>query len=499
MNNLITKNLNDKDYDLEKSYTAIWLAMQPNYAIYQSGGLTEANLKSAIKQHIEQVPRLLVLEGYRKGIMAVYNRMRMSELEREINYRLIFPEPRYIATTVNGFAFGKGAAYKMAEEVFKETGVEENKALDNILKLYRRQNINSVDQKIEDYMSTYGLGLELTYIDYNGEPKSSAKRPTEAFVVYDNEDEKNALYGVVYTRIYTDKDKEDYYEVAVYDYENYALYRTNDISCSSLSILKEPEPHNIKTLPLTEVWNNDERIGDFEPVISLIDAKNDMGSDNVNAIRQFIENILVFYGISLGNDEAEADKQYRKIKKKRWFSTKFATGSRLENVVQQMDHAGMDLAKNSITRDIAKYSFVPDFTSERFLNIQSGVAMSFSLMGLKALIGVKTPYLVGGLQQRLQKYSNVLSTKGQEPVDVLDVEISFNDMTPALDLEVANITSSALQVGVKPEVIAMRYSFVKDKHDLEEREETRELTLDELFASNSEATLQKEVEEETEG
>lgn len=485
--------------DSEKSYTALWLARQPNFTIYQQDGFSESNLRKAILEHRKQVPRLVLLEGYRKGIMAVYERIRLSELEKDINYKLIFQEPRYICTTVNGFAFGKGATYKMADDVEKEQVEKSTAILDKITRLYRRQGINAVDQRIQDYMSTYGLGLELTYIDNKCEPTSKAKRPTDAFVVYDNEDERNALYGVVYTFIKMANDSKSYYEVAVYDYENVTLYKTTNKQVDAVIKIGEPVPHNIRTLPLTEFWNNDERVGDFEPVISLIDAKNDMGSDNLNAIKQFIENILVFYGITLGNDDAEADKTYKRIKKKRYFSTKFANGSRLENVNQQMDYMGIDTAKNSITRDIAKYSFAPDFTSERFMNIQSGVAMSFSLMGLKALIGVKTPFLINGLQQRLQKYANVLSITSGEIIDVLDVDISFTDMTPAIDVEIANIAAAAQSVGVKNEVIAMQFSFVNDKNDLNEEEEmTAQPTLDELFAMSSETVPEEVTEDEEE-
>jgi len=509
MENIITQQ---NEYD--QSNTAGWLAFQPNHLIYQEldGQTPKRNdIVNAIKQHKLQVPRMLVLEGYLKSIMAVLNRMRYSKIDDQINYKIIYAEPRYIIKTIIGFLYGNGATYSPADDI--ESDVKLKKAINEITRLYRRQNIQSVDTALEEYIGTYGRGLELTYIDDNAEPRSKAVRPTNAFSVYNNETEKKPLYSVNYTLVPTADGKKSYYEVAVYDYTNVTKYRSNEVVDNSIKTLNivqqfngdlgefvDTVPHNIKTLPLTEIWNNEDLIGDFEPVISLIDAKNELGSDHLNGIRQFIENILVLNGVSLGNDETEKNKAHADMKQKRRVEVKSdgqSANPSISYLTSQIDHLGMEATRKALTEDIAKYSFCPDFTTDRAGNIQSGTAMENMLNGIKALGNTKTPFLINGLQNRLQKYSNVLSTKGGEDLDVLDVVITFTDNTPSINQEIAMITASALSVGVKPQLIGEQYDFVNGEDDFEEEQEF-EPDDTPLFANGDTTSLEEPEMEEPE-
>jgi|LGVE01.1.fsa_nt_gb SPP1 family phage portal protein len=495
--------------NIKDSYVAIWLAYQPRRPIYQS----EIDVLDAIKQHTRKVPRYLMLEAYAEGFANIFNRMRLSELESAINYKLVYQEPSYIERMVSGYGYGAGGTYQIAEDV--DNKVKTEKALSEVERLYRRQNTKKQTKTLAKYQSRYGVAVDKVYVDKNAEPRAKAKKPLNAFVVYNNEDEQEPVYSVEYTRIYTPKDQEDYYEVAVYDDVFVTKYKTNTVApdkmnrlinipqINSLGEPTEKMAHNVKTNPITEVWNNDDLLSDVEPAISLIDAKNEAGSDHINAVRQFIENILVFYGISLGNNEKESTKQYNKIKKNRWFSTKFGQGSRIENVTQQINNEGMIASQNQLTSDIAKYSMVPDFTSERYSNIISGIALSFGLIGIEVLLEDKNPFMVSALQARLQKYTNVLVTKGGEELDVLDVTITFTTKRPNVDQETALIIPSALSVGVKKEVLAKEFSFVNSDEQLEEVEETKEFSVDELFAQadgniNPEEPVEEVVEEEVE-
>ncbi len=103
----------------------------------------------------------------------------------------------------------------------------------------------------------------------------------------------------------------------------------------------------------------------------------------------------------------------------------------------------------------------------------------------------------------MQKYTNVLVTKGGEELDVLDVTITFTTKRPNVDQETALIIPSALSVGVKKEVLAKEFSFVNSDEQLEEVEETKEFSVDELFAQadgniNPEEPVEEVVEEEVE-
>ena len=58
-------------------------------------------------------------------------------------------------------------------------------------------------------------------------------------------------------------------------------------------------------ITLNEVFNNEERQGDFEQQISLINAYNTLQSDRVNDKEQFVKAILLISGQILGDTEEE--------------------------------------------------------------------------------------------------------------------------------------------------------------------------------------------------
>jgi SPP1 family phage portal protein len=492
MENLILENI---DTTKDKDWIALWLSYQPNYVIYQEEGATEQNIREAVKEYLTMLPRMLLLEGYYKGVHNVLRRIRFSQFDNAINYRLVFPEPNYIVNTLVGFGYGKGATYKLNESV-KEPKAQN--ALDKILTMFRKQNVQSQTATIARYVSIYGRALEKTYINRNAEPATVAIRPTSGFVVYNNEIEQVPMYAVEFKRI---DGKEPHYEIAVYDEEYVTTYKSKDMKLEALDMTAEPQEHFIGQIPIAECWNNEDLQGDFETSISLIDSKNEIGSDHINGIRQFIENLLVFYGISTGNDEEEKALAHTKMKQLRELTVKgdgTVANPRVEYVTSQVDHLGMNDTLKRLTDDIAKYSFVPNFTDESFAGIASGVAMAFKLIGIESKLDVKNPFMVSLLRERLQKYENVLAVQGADLLDIRDVDITFSTKRPNIDIETATIIPSALSVGVKPEVLAMQFSFVNSEEQIEVPDETNEEELNQLFAQAEETVAEETISEPTE-
>ena len=56
-------------------------------------------------------------------------------------------------------------------------------------------------------------------------------------------------------------------------------------------------------VPVVEYWNNAQETGDFEPVLSLIDAYDTLESDRVNDKQQFTDAVLLLTGCTLENDD----------------------------------------------------------------------------------------------------------------------------------------------------------------------------------------------------
>ena len=81
--------------------------------------------------------------------------------------------------------------------------------------------------------------------------------------------------------------------VQVYSRDTISTYR-QDISTLTLI---DSQPHNFGMVPVVVYQNNDENIGDFELVIPLIDAYDNVQSDSVDAMDYFSDCYLMLSGM----------------------------------------------------------------------------------------------------------------------------------------------------------------------------------------------------------
>ena len=102
--------------------------------------------------------------------------------------------------------------------------------------------------------------------------------------VYFNEDEAG---NITYT-LYTDKVK-------------FTVFNTSLVSV---------EAHTYGAIPIIEYPSSEDRLGVFEPVIDILDAIDTVDSNRVDGIEQYIQSLLVIYGVDLPKDEtADSIKQ----------------------------------------------------------------------------------------------------------------------------------------------------------------------------------------------
>ena len=97
-------------------------------------------------------------------------------------------------------------------------------------------------------------------------------------MVYDDTVEHNKLFGLIYRPIYKGETFK-YWEIIYVDKKEKRTYKSYSKSLQQVGV---SEPHAFGDVPLIQYKNNPEFLGDFEPVISLIDAYNLLQSDRVN-------------------------------------------------------------------------------------------------------------------------------------------------------------------------------------------------------------------------
>ena len=251
----------------------------------------DRSIKGAVEEFMRQVrPRLDGLHAAYSGKGKISRRERTKGLP---NNRLVHTYPHYITTMAAGYLVGSPVQYSALDEG----------ALSGISQAYHACDMDSVDAELAVQASIYGRGVCICYADIQGMPKAATLDPRQAFVVYDDTVEHQPIFGVYGYSTYD--------SVGQVDGMRYHVYTDSEEICLQGAYmgvagdLRETSraAHYFGGVPIVEFWNSADERGDFEGVISLIDAYDALESDRINDKQQFTDAILLLTGCTVENDD----------------------------------------------------------------------------------------------------------------------------------------------------------------------------------------------------
>ena len=228
--------------------------------------------------------------------------------------------------------------------------------------------------------------------------------------------------------------------------------------------------------------NNPEILGDFEPVISLIDAYNLLQSDRVNDKEQLVDAILCMYGMDFDDKQAEMLKDSRML-------ANIPVDGRVEYLVKTLQEADVDVLRKNIENDIHKISMVPNMSDENFVGNSSGVAIRYKLLAFEQNVKNKERYMEKGLMERFELYNNYLHTISQmEIVPIEEVDAVFTRNLPSNDYEISQMINNLADF-VDSETLISQLSFIKDASEIVEAKKKEDEakpkdTYEDLFSNN---------------
>lgn len=404
-------------------------------------GVTAQVLSKLIERHQPETERLQMLRDYYNGEHSIKNRQKVSG--GTSNNKLVCNHAKYIVDMIKSYLVGNPVSYSCSEGYNIEA----------VKNCYLTQDIAHIDCELEKQMGIYGRSYEMIFSDENSQPKSVCLSPMNTFVVYGTSVEANPLIGVHYYKrldingtcrgvcciVCDDK--------AVYTFENDAD------SFANMKLVKT-QKHYFGAVPILEYKNNEESQGDFEQLISLIDAYNILQSDRVNDKEQFVESFLFLTGIDI--DSAQA----RKLREERILMG--YDGAEAKYLSKALSESDITVLRDNIKQDIHRFSMVPDLSDESFGNNLSGVAIKYKLMGFEQHVRNKERYFAKLLKKRFEMYNAFLVTRGSmEYVPIHRVDISFTRNLPVNELEVSQMIQNLSGVATA-ETLLSQLSFVSD-------------------------------------
>lgn len=385
-----------------------------------NGGITSEIVRRLIERHEAGLGRLEHLYDYYCGRQAINSRARSAK--GAANNKLMCNHAKYIVDMVQSYLAGNPISYAAAQEY----DIEELK------NEYFEQDIAALDSEIVKNMCIYGRAYELVYADGDGKPRSALLRPENAFVCYSQSADERPLFGVYYYRKY---DIDGYCRGAVcrvYDSERVYVYEGLDTFAEMT--ITSVEEHYFGGVPIVEYKNNAERQGDFEQVISLIDAYNVLMSDRVNDKEQFVNSFLFLVDCDIDGEQA------RELMSERILMGH--DGAKAEYLSKTLDESDTRVLRDDIKEDIHRLSHVPDLSDESFGNNLSGVAIKYKLLGFEQHIKNKERCLSRALRARFALYNKFLAAASRMalvPTHRVDIVFTYN--LPANELETAQMIS----------------------------------------------------------
>lgn len=400
-------------------------------------GISTKLIAKLIKKHRLKIERFNKLEKYYNGDHEILKRKLDSESLP--NNKLVCNHAKYITDMATGYFVGEPVIYESDEDI------------EVITEAYKHADEGSHNSELAEDLSTYGIAYELLFIDDEAEVALTTLDVRETFIVTDNTVAKKILFAVNYYETFDEDDKSNGYIVNVYDDRAHYEYYFKELDENS-GILREEEDNFFDAVPIIEYINNKKEQGDFEPVISLIDAYNLLQSDRVNDKQQLVDAILALYGSELDEEGAKLLKQYKLLN--------MHTGDKAEWLIKSLNEQDTEVLKKAIEEDIHKFSMVPCLTDKNFIGNSSGVAMKYKLLGLGELCKRKERCFTPGLRERIRLVSNILNIKGNN-LDVKCINVIYSRSLPDNDLETSQMIAN-LSGSVSNETLISKVSFVTD-------------------------------------
>lgn len=160
---------------------------------------------------------------------------------------------------------------------------------------------HACDMEIVQWMCICGVGYRLIMpnpgkggMDRDKPFRVACLDPRSTFVVYANDVFHEPLFADTYVK----------HEVT--GELIHTLYTADSVFTITDSTV-EQDPNPLGMVPIIEYTANSERMGVFEAVLSLLDAINEVESNRVDGIAQFVQSLMVLENVEFESDDSEKE------------------------------------------------------------------------------------------------------------------------------------------------------------------------------------------------
>lgn len=424
--------------------------------------LTPDDVATAVSSHYTDYTYKLKLKRYYNGKHDILKKI--GRKHDAPNNKLVSNFPAYISNMSTGFFIGQPISYKSIRE-------DENQ-VETLLEIFKYNDESAHNLDLAEEASITGVSYEILYVDGDANIRLATVPSEEIILICDSTLEENITCAIRHFKVYG-LDLAIYDEfVDVYDEDKISHYIYNGGSLTLLDV----EEHYFGDVPIVEFANNHQRKGDFEDVLTLVDAYNKAQSLTLDDMEDFTDAFLVLKG--MGGTTGDDVKELRKEK-----AIILDDGGSAEWLIKNINDAYIENVKTRIEKDIHKFAQIPDMSDENFTGNMSGVAIKYKLIGLEQVRSRKEREFKKALQRRIELIANILKLQNKAQIDFRDIDIVFTANIPANITEQAQIVNQ-LDGLISRKTLLSLLPFVPDpisEIDELQKERDEEISRDDEF------------------
>lgn len=376
-------------------------------------GLTETAIKKIIDEN-ESGTKYEHLERYYEGDHDILRYVKKNSTSP--NNRLVHDMPKYVTNTAVGYFIGKPVTYSSQNDDF-------HRILQDIFDYNDEQDENA---ELAKSCSINGSCFEMLYMDEEAQIRFAKVAPGNCVLIY----ETGYTEPMAALRYIHSRDRDGYPVKKVEFWTSTECWYFVSYNGSALELVDIVE-HYWQDVPFIEYINNEERLGDFEGILTLVDAYNRAQSNTANFFQYNDDAILKITKMG--------DVKPRDIKDmKEAGAIVLKDGGDINWLVKEVADTPLENYKKRLREDMHLFSSVPNLNDDKFGGNLSGVSLGYKLWGLEQICATKERKFKRGLQRRIELITTMLNIQGGH-YDYRDIDIQFRRNKPQNLLELAQI------------------------------------------------------------
>lgn len=257
-------------------------------------------LRKAMETHSVNSGEIQYLYDYYKGNQPILRRTK--DIRPEICNRIVENRANEIVSFKDSYLIGKPVQY--VNRSGDDTSSDDLNKLNDFMFLERK---SARDKELVNWFHICGTGYRLILpekmgIEFDSSPfKLYTLDPRYTLVVYHSGLGHKRMMGGTYV---TKADGKVVYSV----YTDKMYYEIVD------DRIVKAEPHILGRVPIVEYPLNSARLGAFEIVIPLLDAINEVSSNRLDGIEQFIQALMILKGVDIDSEDFKKLKELGGLK-----------------------------------------------------------------------------------------------------------------------------------------------------------------------------------------